>query len=164
MKIPSMLPLLSSPLTYIFFPRFFFFKSSGPWGICLPINTSTSDLTSRYAHWSGTLSSQGLSLPRPRLHARCSRSHGLAQAGGFLWRWDLRLQRPSIRAGSSARHPILSASFDTCWKAQRRRPHLEHRSSIHAACCSVCGWCINTCKLCTTAHRRRSKTFFRTPR
>jgi DNA invertase Pin-like site-specific DNA recombinase len=41
---------------------------------------------------------------------------------------------------------------------------LEHRSSIHAACRSVCGRCINTCKLCTTAQRRRSNTFFRTPR
>ena len=79
---------------------------------------------SRYAHESGTLSSQGRSLPPPRLNARCSRSHGLAQAGGFLGRWDLRLQRPSRRAGSSARHPMRSASFDPCWKAQRRRPHL----------------------------------------
>src|SRR5712691_4213381 len=35
-----------------------------------------------------------------------------------------RLQRPSIRASSHARHPILSASFDARWKAQRRRPHL----------------------------------------
>ena len=35
-----------------------------------------------------------------------------------------RLQRPSIRAGLGARHPILSASFDDAWKAQRRRPHL----------------------------------------
>jgi len=79
---------------------------------------------SKHSHSSRTLSSQGLSLPHPRRNARCSRSPGLAQAGGFLWRWDLRLQRPSIRAGSSARHPILSASCDTCWKAQRRRPHL----------------------------------------
>jgi hypothetical protein len=46
------------------------------------------------------------------------------RAGGFLWRWDHRLQRPSIRAGSSARHPMLSASFDDSGKAQRRRPHL----------------------------------------
>ena len=35
-----------------------------------------------------------------------------------------RLQRPSIRAGSNARHPILYASFDESRKAQRRRPHL----------------------------------------
>ena len=35
-----------------------------------------------------------------------------------------RLQRPSIRAGSHARHLILSASFDESRKAQRRRPHL----------------------------------------
>jgi hypothetical protein len=46
------------------------------------------------------------------------------RSGGFLWRWDHRRQRPSIRAGSGARHPMLSASFDACWKAQRRRPHL----------------------------------------
>jgi len=35
-----------------------------------------------------------------------------------------RLQRPSIRASSHARHLILYASFDVSWKAQRRRPHL----------------------------------------
>jgi hypothetical protein len=34
------------------------------------------------------------------------------------------LQRPSIRAGSPARHLILSASVDESRKAQRRRPHL----------------------------------------
>ena len=33
-----------------------------------------------------------------------------------------RLQRPSIRAGSHTRHPILSASFDGSRKACRRRP------------------------------------------
>src|SRR5215470_6034038 len=36
-----------------------------------------------------------------------------------------RLQRPSIRAGSHTHHPILSASCDESWKAQRRRPHLS---------------------------------------
>ena len=35
-----------------------------------------------------------------------------------------RLQRPSIRAGSHARHLILYASIDASRKAQRRRPHL----------------------------------------
>ena len=55
--------------------------------------------------------------------------------------------------GTNEPHPLYTL-LDT----------LEHRSSIHAACCCVCGRCINTCKLCTTAHRRRSKTFFRTPR
>ena len=35
-----------------------------------------------------------------------------------------RLQRPSIRAGTNARHPMLSASFDDSWKACGRRPHL----------------------------------------
>ena len=34
------------------------------------------------------------------------------------------LQRPSIRAGINARHPILYASFDESRKACRRRPHL----------------------------------------
>jgi len=34
------------------------------------------------------------------------------------------LQRPSIRAGSNARHPILYTSFDESWKAWVRRPHL----------------------------------------
>jgi len=46
------------------------------------------------------------------------------RSGGFLWRWDPRLQRPSIRAGSRARHLILYASCDASRKAQRRRPHL----------------------------------------
>ena len=35
-----------------------------------------------------------------------------------------RLQRPSLRAGSNTRHPMLSASFDESWKAYGRRPHL----------------------------------------
>ena len=35
------------------------------------------------------------------------------------------LQRPSIRASSKARHPMLSASFDNNWKVCRRRPHLS---------------------------------------
>jgi hypothetical protein len=34
------------------------------------------------------------------------------------------LQRPSIRAGVTARHPILYASFDESRKSSRRRPHL----------------------------------------
>jgi hypothetical protein len=78
----------------------------------------------RYSNASEHLSEPRRPIPSSLTQPRCSRSLGLAQAGGFLWRWDLRLQRPSIRAGSSARHPILSASCDTCWKAQRRRPHL----------------------------------------
>jgi hypothetical protein len=35
------------------------------------------------------------------------------------------LQRPSIRAGCDARHPILYASFDESRKHCRRRPHLS---------------------------------------
>ena len=35
-----------------------------------------------------------------------------------------RLQRPSIRADSSVRHPILFASFDDSRKSFGRRPHL----------------------------------------
>jgi hypothetical protein len=35
------------------------------------------------------------------------------------------LQRPSIRAGLDARHPMLYASFDESWKACGRRPHLS---------------------------------------
>ena len=53
------------------------------------------------------------------------RSHGL----DVSWRLPVAL-RPhvsndllSVRA-SGARHPILYASFDESWKAQRRRPHL----------------------------------------
>ena len=34
------------------------------------------------------------------------------------------LQRPSLRAGVTARHPILYASFDESRKSSRRRPHL----------------------------------------
>ena len=38
------------------------------------------------------------------LHSLGAVSHGPDWSGGFLWRWDLiRLQRPSIRAGST--HP-----------------------------------------------------------
>jgi DNA invertase Pin-like site-specific DNA recombinase len=36
----------------------------------------------------------------------------------------IRLQRPSIRAGSHTRHPILYTSCDESRKARRRRPHL----------------------------------------
>ena len=34
------------------------------------------------------------------------------------------LQRPSIRAGVNARHPMLSASFNESRKSSRRQPHL----------------------------------------
>jgi len=57
-------------------------------------------------------------------HAWHAVSRRPERSGGFLWRWDHRLQRPSLRAGLGARHPMLSASFDDCWQAQRRRPHL----------------------------------------
>jgi len=57
-------------------------------------------------------------------HSWCAESLRPDGSGGFLSRGDHRRQRPSIRASSSARHPMLSASFDDCWKAQRRRPHL----------------------------------------
>jgi hypothetical protein len=75
-----------------------------------------------------------------------------------------RLQRPSIRAGTHTRHPMLSASFDDSRKACRRRPHLydgffarpgkitgrlhqhqgqsltQHRQTAHAALSSApCG-------------------------
>ncbi len=58
------------------------------------------------------------------LHAWHAVSLHPERSGGFLWRWDHRLQRPSIRAGTNARHPILYASFDESRKACRRRPHL----------------------------------------
>src|SRR6266481_1481086 len=58
------------------------------------------------------------------LHAWHAVSPHLDGSGGFLSRWDHRLQRPSIRAGLRARHPILYASFDESWKSCRRRPHL----------------------------------------
>ena len=35
------------------------------------------------------------------------------------------LQRPSLRASSQARHPMLSASVDNNWQVCRRRPHLS---------------------------------------
>gem|GEM_PF-2924285 len=78
-KLPSMLPLLSSPLAY--------FVSS--------------------------LHSLGAGLHRPDCLAA---SYGVGTS---------RLQRPSIRAGATTRHPILSASCDASWKACRRRPHLS---------------------------------------
>src|SRR5712691_4730257 len=59
------------------------------------------------------------------LHAWHAVSLHPERSGGFLWRWDHRLQRPSIRAGTNARHPILYASFDESRKACRRRPHLS---------------------------------------
>ena len=48
----------------------------------------------------------------------------------LVWRLPValgphRLQRPSIRAGSHTRHPMLSASCDESWKACGRRPHLS---------------------------------------
>src|SRR6266436_5532716 len=59
------------------------------------------------------------------LHAWHAVSLRPERSGGFLWRWDHRLQRPSIRAGSHARHPILYASVDESWKSCRRLPHLN---------------------------------------
>jgi hypothetical protein len=47
---------------------------------------------------------------------------GLAASWGA---GTLRLQRPSIRAGSHTRHLILHASCDESWKACGRRPHLS---------------------------------------
>jgi hypothetical protein len=47
---------------------------------------------------------------------------GLAASCGVgTWR----LQRPSIRAGSNARHPILYASFDESWKAWEATPSIQ---------------------------------------
>jgi hypothetical protein len=51
-------------------------------------------------------------------------AHGPDRSGGFHWRGDPCLQRPAIRAGAGARHPMRSASCDDCWQALRRRPHL----------------------------------------
>ena len=58
------------------------------------------------------------------LHSLDAVSPDPDRSGAFLWRWDYRLQRPSIRAGSPTRHPMLYASFDESWKAYGRRPHL----------------------------------------
>ncbi len=58
------------------------------------------------------------------LHAWHAVSLRPERSGGFLWRWEHRLQRPSIRASLRARHPMLSASFDESGKPCRRRPHL----------------------------------------
>ena len=53
-------------------------------------------------------------------------SHGPDRSGGFLWRWDLCVSNDLlIRAGSHARHPMLSASFDDSRKSCGRRPHLS---------------------------------------
>ena len=62
-------------------------------------------------------------LPRAASwHSWCAASLRPAGSGGFLARGAHRRQRPSIRARARARHPMLSASFDACWQAQRRRP------------------------------------------
>src|SRR2546421_612567 len=55
-------------------------------------------------------------------HAGSPRPDG---CGGFLSRWDPRLPRPALRAGSPTRHLMLSASVDESRQAQRRRPHLN---------------------------------------
>ena len=75
--------------------------------------------------------SAGLSSPSPpasiilRL-ARGAGSHYLDDSGGFLEGLGPGgLQRPSIRAGSHTRHPILYASCDDRRKTLRRRPHLS---------------------------------------
>ena len=47
-----------------------------------------------------------------------------------------RLQRPSIRAGSHARHPILYASFDESGKSCRRLPHLNDGLLCRPGICS----------------------------
>src|SRR4030095_1518493 len=49
-------------------------------------------------------------------------SIGLAASWGV---GTSRLQRPSLRAGATTRHPMLSTSFDDNWTACRRRPHLS---------------------------------------
>jgi hypothetical protein len=77
--LPSMLPLLSSPL----------------------------------ASFVSSLHSLGAGLHRPDCLAASS---GVGTS---------RLHRPSIRAGATTRHPMLSVSFDDPWKACRRRPHLS---------------------------------------
>jgi hypothetical protein len=71
------------------------------------------------------LRGHGRCLLAASLHAWYAVSPHPDGSGGFLWRRDPRRQRPSIRAGSSARHPMLSASCDARWKAPRRRPHLS---------------------------------------
>src|ERR1700745_2007961 len=58
MKIPSMLPLLSSPLTHFFSSLSSFLRAVAHGEYFPPIKTSTSNSMSRYGHWSGTLSSQ----------------------------------------------------------------------------------------------------------
>ena len=47
-----------------------------------------------------------------------------------------RLQRPSIRAGTNARHPILYASFDESGKSCRRLPHLNDGLLCRPGICS----------------------------
>jgi hypothetical protein len=59
------------------------------------------------------------------LHSLGAVSHRPDWSGGFCGVGTSRLQRPSIRAGSTTRHPILYASFDESWKACGRRPHLS---------------------------------------
>ena len=120
-----MLPLLSSPFCTFFLPSILCFKGCVTWEIlsiptCVPVLS-----TAGMAMLVRTSKDRGDPCPHPWRNTRCSRSHGLDASGGFLGRGDHRLQRPSIRAGSHARHLILYTSFDESRKAQRRRPHLN---------------------------------------
>ena len=73
---------------------------------------------------SGTLPGQELSCHTPGSMPDAPGYMASSRLAASIGVGTFRLQRPSIRAGLTTRHPMLSASVDERWKACRRRPHL----------------------------------------
>jgi hypothetical protein len=123
-EIPSMLPLLSSPFYTFFLLSILPLKAYPIGNICIA-QMFTSDHMSTSA---GCLALPRSDMTRAIILGSTPDAFGplawfeLAASGGVR---TSRLQRPSIRAGLGARHPMLYASFDVSWKAQRRRPPLD---------------------------------------
>jgi hypothetical protein len=125
MEIPSMLPPLSKPFLHIFFfSRFFPLRAvlQRTHLYCPNVYQCSYDQVSQLS--SGPPRSDAtlvILLDSPLDAPRHTASTWRAASCGVE---TSRRKRPSIRAGLGARHPMLSASFDDAWKAQRRRPHL----------------------------------------
>jgi hypothetical protein len=122
-----MLPLLSSPFAHFFLPSVLFFTYR-PYSLG---NTYAAQMFISAHLGSETVAGivsaakvRGDPGHHPGLHTRCAQSQASIKLAASVGVETDRLQRPSLRASSHARHPILSASFDESGKAQRRRPHL----------------------------------------
>ena len=117
--IPSMLPLLSSPFYTFFSSLYSSFKgvSHRKYFYCSNVHRCSYEHLLRAA-WRAKL---GVTA---RAIILGSRTPMLPVTWPDLSRQvpcgvgTSRLQRPSIRAGLGARHPMLSAPFDDSWKAQ----------------------------------------------